>query len=87
MNDLIPVEVICHSGYKADEYPKYFYWDTIRFEIEEILDRWYQGDKSPEYPVANYFKVRDVNGKIFILKHETGPDKWFLWIKAESISL
>ena len=44
MTDSIPIEVECHSGYKADEYPKCFYLDDEKFEIKEISDRWYQGD-------------------------------------------
>ena len=44
MTDSIPIEVECHSGYKADEYPKCFYRDDEKFEIKEISDRWYQGD-------------------------------------------
>jgi hypothetical protein len=36
--ELIPIEVECHSGYKADEYPKCFYWDNNRFEIQQVTD-------------------------------------------------
>ena len=87
MIDLIPIKVECHSGYKTDEYPKYFYWDNLRFEIMEILDRWYQGDLNPEFPPANYFKVKTDDQKIYILKHEVQTDKWFLWIHGESMNL
>jgi hypothetical protein len=87
MKDLFPVEVECHAGYKADEYPKRFYWDNLRFEIEEVLDRWYQGDQNPQFPPANYFKVRTTGKKVHILKHETETDRWFLWIRGESMNL
>jgi hypothetical protein len=87
MNDLIPVKVECHSGYKADEYPKRFWWDSVQFEITEILDRWYQGDNSPEFPAANYFKIRTTNDKTFILKQELQNGNWYLWIKGESLHL
>jgi hypothetical protein len=50
---LIPIEVECHSGYKADEYPKCFSWNNERFEISQVTDRWYQGETNPEYPVSN----------------------------------
>ena len=55
---LIPVQVECHSGYKAGEYPTSFYWMNIHYEIKEISDRWYQAQAEPGAPVANYFKVR-----------------------------
>jgi len=87
MKDLFEIKVECHAGYKSAEYPKRFYWDDFYFEIEEILDRWYQGDLNSEIPPANYFKVRTSNQKIFILKNETKTDQWFLWIKDESMNL
>ena len=87
MNDLFPVKVVCHSGYKADEYPVHFYWNNTRFEIKEILDRWYQGDGNPDFPAANYFKVNAADGKIFILKNEIKSGKWFLWVHGESVNL
>ena len=87
MKDLIQIKVECHSGYKADEYPKCFYWDNIRFEIKAVLDRWYQGDRNADFPVTNYFKVCTTDEKIYILKHETKEDKWYLWIHGESMNL
>jgi len=87
MKDLFEIKVECHAGYKESEYPKKIYWDDFCFEIEEILDRWYQGDLNPEFPQANYFKVLASNQKNFILKHETKTDRWFLWIKGESMNL
>lgn len=87
MHDLKMIKVVCHSGYPANEYPIYFYWDNIRFEIMEILDRWYQGDHNPDLPPARYFKVKTSDNKIFILKHAEESDEWFLWIHGESINL
>lgn len=87
MNDLIPVEVSCHSGFRADEYPEYFYWNGIKFEIAQILDRWYQGDLNPSFPKASYFKVVARDGKIYLLKHEIYRDQWFLFIHGESLNL
>jgi hypothetical protein len=75
---MIPVKVECHAGYKADEYPKCFYRNGKWYEIKEIMDRWYQGDLNPEWPVADYFKVVTVNGEQFILKHETECDAWYI---------
>ena len=75
---MIPIKVECHSGYKADEYPKCFYWNNDRFEIQEIIDRWYQGDRDPEWPVSNYFRVDTTCGKRYIIKHDTENDEWYL---------
>ena len=74
---LIPIEVECHSGYKADEYPKYFKLENDRYEIYEVTDRWYQGETNPEYPVSNYFKVETTCG-VYIIKHDIENDRWYL---------
>ena len=82
--ELIPVKVECHSGFKADEYPRKFTWDQVEFEITDIIDRWYEGYNSPASPAShaspavNYYKVKtDLKGS-FLLKHELGDDKWYL---------
>jgi len=85
--DLISIKVKCHSGYKADEYPLLFYWDNICFEIQELLDRWYEKGLNPDFPATNYFKVKTMDQKVYILKHEPNTDKWFLLIWGESINL
>jgi len=79
----IPIKVECYAGYKADEYPKYFYRNDKKFDITEISDRWYQGDVNPEWPVANYFKVRTACGGQHILKHEIENDSWYLVTQDE----
>jgi hypothetical protein len=76
--DAFRVKVVCHSGYKADEYPKQFFHDNKIFEIEEISDRWYQADRNAGWPVTDYFKVRTTDGGQHILKHEVEEDIWYL---------
>ena len=78
MIELIPIEVECHSGYKADEYPKCFYWNNTRFEIQQVTDCWYQGESNPELPASDYFKVSTTLGEQLIIKHDLESDKWYL---------
>ena len=78
MPEPVPIKVECHSGYKADEYPVCFYREDRRYDIVEIIDRWYQGDRDPAVPVSDYFKVGTNTGEQFILKHETRNDAWYL---------
>lgn len=75
---LIPVEVQCHSGYQADEYPTSFYWMNTRYDIKEIADRWYQAQATPDAPIANYFKVRTASKNVYILKHDLENDQWYI---------
>jgi hypothetical protein len=74
----IAIEVECYSGYKADEYPKCFIRDNIRFEIRQITDRWYQGESTPEFPASDYFKVETTSGKLYIIKHDLKSYSWYL---------
>ena len=75
---LIPVNVECCSGYKADEYPKCFYHGDKRYEVTEIDDRWYQSEYNNAGPASNYFRVTLKTGEKFIIKHDLEADKWFL---------
>lgn len=72
--ELTPIQVECHSGYKADEYPKSFLWQNERHEIVEIIDRWHHGEQSPEYHVSDNFKVTITRGETYILKHDLEND-------------
>lgn len=67
---MIPDRVECHSGYKADEYPKTLHLADQRHGIDEIIDRWYQYELSPEYTITDYFKVETDRGGIHLLKHD-----------------
>ncbi|MFP4366929.1 MAG: hypothetical protein ACLFQA_07525 [Bacteroidales bacterium] len=85
MQKLIEVKVECYSGYRAEESPRRFYINDMRFEIEAITDRWYQARSEPGFPPAHYFKVQTGDSKQYILKHEHTSNKWYLLVKGESI--
>jgi hypothetical protein len=70
MRRLIPVQVECYAGAKADEAPRRFVWDGRPVEVGEVLDRWYQVESRPEWPRADYFKVRGTDDRAYLLKHE-----------------
>lgn len=76
--ELIPVKVECYSGYKADEYPKYFKWDGVKFEILEIMDRWYEAYNKPLNYEVHYFKVKTNLSGSYMLQHVLPSDEWFL---------
>jgi len=47
-------------------------------EVGEVIDRWYQVESIPEWPRADYFKVRTSDARECLLKHDLEADKWFL---------
>ena len=87
MRQTIPVRVVCYAGHQADEQPVRFSLFDMDFEIRAIIDRWYQADTRPEFPPARYFKVQTPDGKQFMLKHVIDEDRWYLWVKGETVHL
>ena len=50
-SDKLGLRVICHAGYRADEYPEAFVLHGKRHQITEILAAW-------QTPVGRFFRVR-----------------------------
>jgi len=70
------ISVECYSGFKANERPVTFTFQERRWEVAEIVDQWYEGDLKGGRPEANYFKVRTVEGTIFLLRYLSLFDVW-----------
>ena len=75
---LTSIRVECYAGAQADETPRRFVWGGQAVEVSEVLDRWYQVESKPEWPRADYFKVRATNDHEYLLKHDLESDEWFL---------
>ncbi len=75
---LRPIQVECYAGSKADETPRRFIQGGEVVEIDEVLDRWHQVESKPEWPRADYFKVRGRDGHDYLLKHDLESDEWLL---------
>ena len=72
------IQVQCYSGYKADESPKRFLLKHQWIEIEEIVDRWYEGYSNPRKSRADYFKVLANDHHLYLIKHNQSSDEWLL---------
>ena len=75
---LVPIHVECYAGARAEETPRRFVSAGRLVEISAVLDRWYQVESRPEWPRADYFKVRAIDGGEYLLKHDLESDEWFL---------
>lgn len=82
---LTPIEVECNAGAKADETPRRFSLEGQTIELREVLDRWYQVESKPEWPRADYFKVRAVDKSEYLVKHDLESDEWFLGQPGEDL--
>ena len=67
----LPVYVDAYSGYKANERPRQFTLDEMVYEIDAVLDQWYE-------PSATYFKVQSTEGKTYLLRYDEESDEWTL---------
>jgi len=76
--ELIAIKVECYAGAKADEKPRRFTWQGRVIEVSEVVDRWYQVESKPEWPRADYFKLRGTDEHEYLLKHDLESDEWFL---------
>jgi hypothetical protein len=52
----VPIHVDAYSGYKVNERPRQFTLDEEIYEINAVLDQWYE-------PSATYFKVQSTEVK------------------------
>jgi hypothetical protein len=75
---LTPIQVECYAGHKADESPRRFLWNEQWIEATDVLDRWHQIESLPEWPRAEYFKVRGADAHDYLLKHDLEADAWYL---------
>jgi hypothetical protein len=80
---LIPIQVECYAGARADETPRRFLLEERCIEVREVLDRWYQVESTPEWPRADYFKVASADERKYLLKHDLESDEWFLGQQCE----
>lgn len=70
------IRVECYSGYKANERPVAFFHQGRRWQVREIVDRWCEGSPDGARPEVDYFKVRTVEGRVFLLRHLSLFDAW-----------
>lgn len=62
------------------ERPLAYEWEGRRREVIEVLDRWYEGGRSPRDPVLHYFKVKTDDRSVRILRYNTLFDAWAVMI-------
>ena len=64
-------DVECDAGYRGEETPRRFGLAEAKIEIAEIVDRWLAPDH-------RYFKVRDGDGDLYILRNDVASERWEL---------
>ena len=78
------VKVYTRDEYKGAQEPVAFVWRGRRYEVAEILDRWYEGRlDSTRFPLS-YFKVRTGEGEVRILRYHEFFRAWGIRVPRES---
>ncbi len=72
------IQVEYYSGYKLNERPVAFTYQGERREIEEIVDRWYEGNLDSCREVIYYFKVKTKDGDNYFLRYQAESNTWSL---------
>ena len=67
----LAIDVECYAGYRGEETPRRFGLAEATIEIADVVDRWLAPDH-------RYFKVRDGNGDLYILRHDVASERWEL---------
>ena len=78
MIHFVRIQVESYSGYRNDEAPRSFFWNNRRYEIVEIIDRWYQASRDPAVPPSDYFKVRTADSLSYIISLDRHSSTWYL---------
>lgn len=79
----VQVQAEAYDGYRAAERPRAFVLEGRRYEVAQVLDRWYEGGLSPRDQKLDYFKVRTREGREFILRYNALFDAWSVLVPAE----
>ena len=72
------IQVECYAGARADETPRRFKLEGRLIEVSDVLNRWHQVESQPEWPGADYVKVRGADQREYVLKHDLESDDWHL---------
>src|SRR5215472_8817952 len=67
----LPIHVDEYSGHRASQRPRSFTVDEQVFNIEAVLDQWYE-------PSGTYFKVQTTERKVYLLRYDGEGDEWTL---------
>ena len=67
----LAIAVECYAGYRGEQIPRTLVIGSSRVEVAEVIDQWL----SPDH---RYFKVRDGDAHIYIVRHDPASHAWEL---------
>lgn len=80
------IEVQTRDGYRTAQEPRGLTWRGRRFEIAEVVDRWYEGYVGPRRVPMRYFKVRTGEGQVLVVRYHEVFDAWSILVSENDES-
>ncbi len=72
------IEVESYAGYKGEESPRVIHYQEKRYEVSDILDRWYEGGLDPRDLRHNYFKIKTDTDEVLLIRYTPRFERWTL---------
>ena len=63
------IEVSTHDEYRGAQEPVSFVWHGKKYNVEQIVDRWYEGRIDSTRMPMLYFRVKTQSGEIFLIRY------------------
>jgi hypothetical protein len=63
------IEVSTHDEYRGAQEPVSFVWRGKKYNVEQIVDRWYEGRIDSTRMPMLYFRVKTQPGELFLIRY------------------
>jgi hypothetical protein len=70
------VTVEAYAGYRGNERPQSFVMNGRRLAVLHVLDRWYEGGRTPGDSHLDYFKILADDGCKYMVRYHSLFDAW-----------
>ncbi len=67
--ELEKIDVVTRDQYKGAQEPISFVWRNKEYLIEQVLDRWYEGQADSSRMPLLYFRVKTRSGEVFLIRY------------------
>jgi hypothetical protein len=72
------IEVFTRDDYRGSQEPLAFEWRGKRYEVAQVVDRWYEGSVDSTRVPLRYFRVKTFKGEVFIIRYHEFFTAWSL---------
>ncbi len=70
------IEVTTRDEYKGAQEPVSFIWRGKKYIVEEIVDRWYEGQIDSTRMPMLYFRVKTQSGELLLIRYHEFFRAW-----------